>query len=84
MSKQAYQLAENQHGVVTLRQLRRHGLTRKTIRHLTTSGQWREAGRGVLVRNGAPVTPHQRLLVAIFDVDARAVASHDSAAWLWG
>ena len=84
MTDQALRLAEQQHGVVTFQQLRRRGMTPKAIRHLTGSGQWRPGGRGVLVRNGSPCTPHQQLLIAVLDVDHRAVASHDSAAWLWG
>jgi hypothetical protein len=77
-------IAERNHGLVTLADVRAAGLSPATRQ------QWMDSGRLVLLRRGlyrwagAPITPHQRLLAAVrFNGDG-AVASHRAAAWLWG
>lgn len=79
-------LAARQHAAVARWQLAGVGLDAQWARRRVRAGDWCTAGgRGrVLVRAGAPRTPEQLLHVAVLDAGPGAVASHRSAAWLWG
>jgi very-short-patch-repair endonuclease len=78
------QLAARQYGLVTRTQALDSGLTVAQVRKRIETGRWRRAYRSVFVVAGAPATPHQRLLAAVLACGEGAVASHWSAAWLWG
>ena len=77
-------VAARQHGLVTLEQAVADGWSRAT---------WYRAGNGgglvllapaVAALPGAPDTPEQRILAAVLAGGGRAIASHRSAAYLWG
>lgn len=78
------EIAEKQHGLVARWQLRVAGRDRAGLARRLDSGDWvAESGR-VLRRGGAPQTPHQRVMALVLDAGPGAVASHRTAAWLWG
>src|SRR4051794_23160785 len=71
-----YELAESQHGVVTRRQASALGT-------LLTPPRWEACSSRVMRAAGSPRTDRQRLMAAVLDGGAGAVASHSAAAWLW-
>lgn len=81
---EAVALAAGQHGVLSLAQVVELGGNRELIRRRCRSGHWRSAGRGVYVIGAAPVTFEQRVLAAVLAAGDGAVASHRTAAHLWG
>lgn len=76
-------LASRQHGVLSLDQLVRLGITRKMVRHRVGSGRLTPLRRGVFVVAGAPATYEQSVLSAVLAAGATAAASHLTAASLW-
>ena len=76
--------ARAQHGLVTRSDLRLLGVTAAEARHQRATGEWEVAGPGVHRLAGSPRTPHQELLAACFACGPSGVASHQSAAWMWG
>ena len=74
----------HQHGLITRQELRLLGVTSAEERRRRAAGEWEVAGPGVLRLAGAPRTPEQGLLAACLVCGATAVASHQSAAWMWG
>jgi very-short-patch-repair endonuclease len=77
-------VAEGQHGAISTTQLRRLGLSPKQIHRLIGDG-WLVPGRpGVFVVGGGPRTWHQAVMAAVLAAGAGAVASHSTAAVLWG
>lgn len=77
-------LAARQHGLFTRRQATELGLSAKQIEGGARSGRWHRVHRGVYRMAGAPVTELQSVLGAVLAAGAGAMASHRSAAWLWG
>lgn len=75
------ELAERQHGVVAVRQLLRLGYSRSSISRTKASGRLH---RGVYAVGHRQVTWHSRCLAAVLSCGTKAVASHRSAAWVWG
>lgn len=75
-------LAENQHGLLTRADLRRHGLPRDRRLGLVTRGALVPVRPQVFRVHGAPVTTRQGVLALC--LDRGAVASHRTAAWLHG
>jgi hypothetical protein len=73
-----------QHGLVTRAELRALGMTSRLERQQIESGEWELVGPTVVRLSGAPRTPEQDLLAACLWAGPSAVASHQSAAWLWG
>lgn len=78
------ELAATQHGLLTRGQVTESGLTSRVIDGRLHSGEWVRVGKGVYRVAGAPVTWRQRLLAAVLVAGPGAVASHASAAALWG
>jgi very-short-patch-repair endonuclease len=78
------ELAAVQHGLITRVQALERGLTDAAIKWRCTDGVWRALHPGVYVVGGAPDTWHQRMLGACMAAGGLAVASHRSAARLWG
>jgi very-short-patch-repair endonuclease len=78
------ELAEGQHGVVSARQLVELGYSRNAIAYAKASGRLRHLHRGVYAVGHKPITWHSRCLAAALSCGANAVASHRSAAWIWG
>jgi hypothetical protein len=74
----------DQHGVVSRSELRRLGVGRALERAKVASGEWVRVGRNVLRLSTAPTTDEQALMAACLEAGPSAVASHQSAAWMWG
>ncbi len=73
----------SQHGVVSRSELRLLGIPDWAERTKVARGEWERIGKRVVRLAGAPATPEQRLMAACLDAGPSAVASHQSAAWLW-
>ncbi|HEY4397671.1 MAG TPA: hypothetical protein VGO28_08350, partial [Acidimicrobiia bacterium] len=73
-----------QHALVTLEQARMCGFTDDAIRHRVQASRWRRMRHGVYLLNGAPETWEQAALAAVLACGPEAVASHSTAAVLWG
>jgi very-short-patch-repair endonuclease len=77
-------LAETQYGLISSRQLQWLGCTRSAIAAAVRSGRLAEARRGVFLVAGSPASPYHPILSACLATGPGTVASHLSAAWLWG
>lgn len=73
-----------QYGVASRRELRALGVTAGYERVRVNRGEWDRPTSRVLRLAGSPRSPEQDLMIALLDVGPAAVASHQSAAWLWG
>jgi Transcriptional regulator, AbiEi antitoxin len=79
------ELAEQQQGVVSIRQLERKlGYSRKAVQRDVASGHLHPLYRGVYAVGHRLVTAHGRCLAAVLTCGPDALLSHRSAAWLWG
>ncbi|MGH9127574.1 MAG: type IV toxin-antitoxin system AbiEi family antitoxin domain-containing protein [Acidimicrobiales bacterium] len=76
--------ASSSHGLVTRDIARQLGLTRSMIDWRLSTGRWVPVARGLYRIAGVPVTWEQRLLAACLLGGRGTVASHRSAAVLWG
>lgn len=74
--------AVRQHGNFTLVQVLDAGASRRQIEHRLAVGRWLRTGPSGYRLNGVPVTWHSKLMEAC--LAGPAVASHRSAAVLWG
>jgi len=83
MAREAWGLAENQHGVVSSDQLLEVGYTRQAIYHRIRTGRLHPLHRGVYAVGRRHVTDHGRWMAAIVACGGSAVLSHSSAAALW-
>jgi very-short-patch-repair endonuclease len=83
MAREAWGLAENQHGVVSSDQLRKVGYTPQAIHYRIRTGRLYPLHRGVYVVGRRHVTDHGRWMAAVIACGAGAVLSHSSAAALW-
>lgn len=77
-------LATAQYGLVSHRQLTDVPLTRRALNRLVTGRRLVPVRRGVYLVAGAPPLPEQPVLAAVLAVGPLAVASHWTAAALWG
>src|SRR6266508_707222 len=77
-------VAVKQHGLATLLQLRDLGVSRREREVRLARGSWTKAGRSVVRINGSIVTWQSRVLAAVLDAGRGAIASHETAAALWG
>jgi hypothetical protein len=76
-------LADQQHGVVSARQLRRLGYSRSVMADAAVVGQLHRIHRGVYAVGHRRLNWHGRCLAAVLAC-APAYASHASAGWIWG
>jgi very-short-patch-repair endonuclease len=83
MAREAWDLARNQHGVVSSDQLRRVGYTRQAIYHRIRTGRLHPLHRAVYAVGRPHVTDHGRWMAAVLACRGEAVLSHFSAAALW-
>lgn len=83
MAREAWNLARNQHGVVSSDQLQEVGYTRQAIYHRIRTGRLHPLHRGVYAVGRPHVTDHGRWMAAVIACGAGAVLSHSSAAALW-
>ena len=84
MDAEIGRIAARQHGLITQAQAESVGVTRGGIRHRVAAGRWYDVGGGVYRLAGVPVTWKQRALAACLAAGPGAVASHRSAAVVWG
>ena len=77
-------LAERQHGVASVPQLRELGYTESSIRRATQAGRIHRLDRGVYAVGHTRLSPHGQCQAAVLACGPRAVLSHYSAAWLHG
>jgi very-short-patch-repair endonuclease len=82
MAREAWALAENQHGVICSDQLREVGYTRQAIHHRIKTGRLHPLHRGVYAVGRVNVTDHGRWMAAVLACGG-SVISHSSAAALW-
>lgn len=83
MAREAWDLARNQHAVISSEQLREIGYTRQAIHHRIRTGRLHPLHRGVYAVGRPYVTDHGRWAAAVIACGAGAVLSHSSAAALW-
>ena len=77
-------VVRRQHGMFTMDQAHRCGLTRASVEVLLSSGLIRRVDRGVLRHVVVPRSQEGDLLRYVLAAGSGAVASHRSAAALWG
>jgi very-short-patch-repair endonuclease len=77
------ELARRQHGVVSRRQLLELGHARATISGWEKGGKLHRLHRGVYAVGHEAISWEGRLLAAVL-ANEPAVASHKTAAWIWG
>lgn len=82
--RRASDLAAAQHGLITTRQAADLGGDRNVVRRRVAAGHWRRRALGVYVVGGAPHTDEQDVMAAVLAAGVGAVASHRTAARLWG
>jgi very-short-patch-repair endonuclease len=78
------ELLGRQYGLVALHQLSALGLGRSQWRTLLASGLVEEVDHRVVKLLGSPESVEQRILAGVLGAGCGAVASHGSAAYLWG
>ncbi len=78
------QIAVSQHGLITLEQALKAGLSTGQIRHKVRSGEWTVARPRVYAVGGAPASWAQTVAAAALSLQPRAWVSHGTAAGLWG
>jgi very-short-patch-repair endonuclease len=77
-------IAAQQLGLVTRSQLVERGVSRGAVDRAARDGRLIRIERCVFLVAGAPATAAVRLLAKVLSAGEGAVASHRSAAWLWG
>lgn len=77
-------LAERQHGVVSTRQLQALGYSRDAISRAARIGRLHRLHRGVYAVGHKSLAWEGRCHAAVLACSPNALASHTSAAWLWG
>lgn len=82
MERDISDIAEMQHGVLTLAQARGNGFTKGMVKQRLASNRWEAMGPGVYRLCGSPRTWEQRLVALTFAAGPLAAASHRSAAGL--
>jgi AbiEi antitoxin C-terminal domain len=77
-------LFRTQYGLVRRPQVLRLGITPRQIQHRLATCEWQAIRPGVYRLAASPATFEQTLLAACWATGPQSVASHASAAWLWG
>src|SRR5579871_85917 len=72
------------HGLARRDRLLELGVHASSIDRRRGTGEWTSVFPGIYRSTAAPVTGYQSLLAAVWAGGSQAVASHRSAAWLWG
>jgi very-short-patch-repair endonuclease len=78
------ELATDQHGIVSLSQLRGLGFSESAVHKRIAAGRLHQLHQGVYAVGHAAATPERRFLAAVIACGPRALLSHRSAAALWG
>jgi len=77
-------LASSQHNAFGRRQALDLGMTRAAIKYRIATRRWGVLEPGVYCVSGAGDSAEQRVVAAIIACGPDAIASHLTAAWLWG
>jgi very-short-patch-repair endonuclease len=78
-------MAKRQHGVVSIRQLLGPlGYSRSSVKRKVEAGYLHPLYRGVYAVGHTDISLHGRCLAAVLAAGPGALASHYSAAWVWG
>jgi hypothetical protein len=77
-------LAAEQHGAISVGQLRALGADRGLPSRRLKAGVWFRESHGVYVIAGSPATFEQRVMVALLAAGPGSVVSHRTAGVLWG
>jgi Transcriptional regulator, AbiEi antitoxin len=77
-------LADRQHGVVSIRQLRKLGYSHRTVRRAVERGRLHRLHRGVYAVGHTNISLEGRCLAAVLASGPGALLSHYSAGWLLG
>lgn len=78
------ELAERQHGVVSIRQLTGPlGYSKAAVHRAVTAGRLHQLYRGVFAVGHVKLSLHAQCLAAVLACAPDALLSHVSAAWLW-
>lgn len=78
------ELAAEQHGVVSHRQLENLGYSHSTIARAVEARRLHAIDRGAYAVGHAAISRHGACLAAVLAAGGGAIVSHGSAAWLWG
>jgi very-short-patch-repair endonuclease len=79
------ELANRQHGVVSIRQLTGPlGYSRQAVGRATESGRLHRLYRGVYAVGHTGISRHGECLASVLACGPDSLLSHQSAAWLWG
>jgi predicted transcriptional regulator of viral defense system len=78
------ELAKEQYGVVSFRQLRGLAFSKGAIGRAREAGRLHQLHQGVYAVGHTALTDQGRCMAAVLACGPRAVLSHQSAAWLWG
>lgn len=78
------ELARRQHGLVTLAQAREAGVSVESARRRVNAGRWTRVTAGVFALAGTADTWRRRTFAALLAAGPGAVASHSTAAVLFG
>jgi Transcriptional regulator, AbiEi antitoxin len=73
----------DQHGVISRSQLNALGVNSRALRRRLATGEWEPVGHRAVRLAGSRQTPEQDLMAQCLAAGPAAVASHQSAAWLW-
>jgi hypothetical protein len=76
-------VAELQHGVVSLDQARKVGFTDHQIQRLVEGGRLVRPARGAFLIAGCPASWEQSVMASLAAAGDAALASHQTAAYLW-
>lgn len=77
-------LATEQHGLVAQAQCRSLGINSEWLQRRIARGEWERLSRRVLRASSAPPTDRMQVMAAVLDAVPGSVASHHTAAALWG
>lgn len=77
-------LAERQHGVVSVRQLKQLGYSKDRVAGAAAAGWLHRLHTGVYAVGHTDLSPYGQCLAAVLGSGPGALLSHYSAAWLWG
>jgi very-short-patch-repair endonuclease len=77
-------IASHQYALIALTQARALGMTEWAVRRRVQAGWWREVLPRVYLVGGAPSGPQQAVMASVLWAGGGSVASHETAAWIWG
>src|SRR5688572_437884 len=82
--RRSEEIAARQFGVVARYQALATGLSPRAIGRLISNGAWAVTHPGIYVVSGAPGSWHRDVIAAVLSAHPDGVASHRTAAALWG